>query len=88
LISPLFAFATGYALGTFVTGKWRPFVLCLPSSALVYLVTKLLLTAFTPEGIQLPDVVMFVAVSLMQAPFLMLGTFWARRKQKRNKYEA
>jgi hypothetical protein len=88
LISLLFAFAAGYALGMFVTGKWRPFALCLPVSALVYLITKIVLTAFSSEGIQLPDAVMFVIVSVMQTPFLMIGTYWARRKQKHNNYEA
>ncbi|MYM86929.1 hypothetical protein GTP91_06980 [Rugamonas sp. FT82W] len=88
MISLLFAFAAGYALGMFVTGKWRPFMICLPVSALVYLITKIILTAFTSEGIQLPDIVMFIIVSLMQTPFLMAGTYWARRKQKRNGYEA
>jgi hypothetical protein len=67
--------------------KWRPFLLCLPVSALVYLITKIVLTMFTAEGVQLPDIALFVAVSFIQAPFLMLGTYWARRKQKRNNYE-
>ena len=87
LISLLFAFAAGYAVGMFVSGKWRPFVLCLPVSAVAYLLIKVVLTAFTSEGIQLPTIGMFVMVSLAQAPILMLGTYWARRKQKRNGYE-
>ncbi|MYM26436.1 hypothetical protein GTP46_27795 [Duganella sp. FT135W] len=88
LISLLFAFAAGYALGMFVSGKWRPFLLSLPVSALVYLITKIVLTSLSSEGVQLPDAVMFVIVSVMQTPFLMIGTYWARRKQKQNNYEA
>lgn len=88
MISLLFAFVAGYALGMFVTGKWRPFVLCLPVSALVYLITKIVLTAFSSEGVHLPEAVMFVIVSVMQTPILMIGTYWARRKQKHNNYEA
>lgn len=88
LISLLFAFGAGYALGMFVSGKWRPYVLCLPASAVAYLIIKVVLTAFTADGIQLPDIGMFVLVSLTQAPLLMLGAYWARRKQKRNGYEA
>ena len=88
MISLLFAFAVGYALGMFVSGKWRPFALCLPVSAVAYLVIKVVLTAFTSEGIQLPSIGMFIIVGLTQAPLLMLGAYWARRKQKRNGYEA
>ena len=88
MISLLFAFAVGYALGMFVTGKWRPFVLCLPASAVAYLVIKVVLTAFTSESIQLPTLAMFVMVGLVQAPILMFGTYWARRKQKRIGYKA
>lgn len=86
MFSLLFAIAAGYALGMFVTGKWRPFMLCLPASAAAYLVIKVVLTAFTSKGIQLPSIGMFVMVSLVQAPLLMLGVYWARRKQKRNGY--
>jgi hypothetical protein len=88
LISLLFALAAGYTLGMFVRGKWRPFVLCLPASAVVYLVTKIALSAFTSDGVQLPDLTMFVLVSLLQTPFLMIGAYFARRRQKRDGYEA
>ena len=54
---------------------------------MAYLLIKLVLTAFTPEGFQLPTIGMFVMVSLVQAPILMLGIYWARRKQKRDGYE-
>jgi hypothetical protein len=59
----------------------------LSGSAVAYLLIKLVLTAFTPEGFQLPTIGMFVMVSLVQAPILMLGIYWARRKQKRDGYE-
>ena len=88
MISLLFAFAAGYALGMFVTGKWRPFMLSFPVSAVAYLLIKVVLTTFTSEGFQLPSIGMFVMVSLVQAPILMLGIYWARRKQKRDGYEA
>ena len=84
----LLALLSGYAVGMLITGKWRPYVLCLPASALAYFISIAVLTGLTSEGLRLPHPVMFVAASLIQAPVLMLGTYLAKRKKKRNHYEA
>ena len=75
-------------MGMLVAGKWRPYALCLPASALAYFLSIAVLTGFTAEGLRLPDPVMFIAASLLQAPVLMLGTYLAKHKKKRNHYEA
>ena len=88
MISLLIAFAAGYALGMFVTGKWRPFLLCLPVSMLIYLLIIVVWAPFLPDGLQWPGIGRFIAGGLIQTPLLMLGAFWARRKAKRSNFEA
>jgi hypothetical protein len=88
LISLLVAFAAGYALGMFVAGKWRPFLLCLPVSMLVYLLILIVWAPFLSEGLQLPTIERFIAAGVLQTPLLMLGAYWARRKAKRASVEA
>lgn len=88
MISLLAALMSGYALGTFMRAGWRAYALCIPLSAVVYLLTKLLLTSFTSTGMEFPDIYMLVVVALLQAPLLMLGVYLGRRKANRNTYES
>jgi len=87
LISLFIAVAAGYVLGILIPGRWLPFVLCFPASILVYSFIIMVWGAFSTEGIELPSMVKFIAVSLLQMPLLMIGVYWARRKEKQRKFE-
>lgn len=88
MISLLAALMSGYALGTFMRAGWPAYALCVPLSAVVYLLTKLLFTSFSSTGMEGPGIDMLVGVGLLQSPVLMLGVYLARRKAKRNTYES
>jgi hypothetical protein len=87
MISLLAALMAGYALGTFVKGGRSAYLLCFPVSAVVYLLTKIVLTFFSDEGIQYPSIGILLGVGVLQTPLLALGVYLAQRKAKRSGYE-
>lgn len=83
----LVAIACGYALGTFMRGGWFAYAVCIPVSVVLYYLVNL----FAPmpaDDAEMPPAVFFVVGALVQSLGLMLGVFLARRKAKRNAFEA
>jgi hypothetical protein len=87
LIYWLIAIACGYALGTFMRAGWLPYAVCVPVSGLLYFLVNLFAPMPSEEG-DLSPAVIFVGGALVQSLGLMLGVFLARRKAKRNSFEA
>lgn len=62
MISLLAALMAGYALGTFIEGGRSAYLLCFPISAVVYLLTKIVLTFFSDEKLQYPSIEMLLGL--------------------------
>jgi hypothetical protein len=74
-------------MGTFMRPSWRQYALCVPVSGLLYYLINVV--ASSPrEDSEVPYAVIFVIGTLVQSLGLMLGVYLARRKAKRNSYEA
>lgn len=83
----LIAIACGYAIGTFTRWGWLSYAICIPVSGLLYFLVNL----FAPmpaDDADVPPAVIFIGAALIQSLGLMLGVFLARRKARRNSFEA
>jgi hypothetical protein len=83
LFTWLILFTIGYLIGVFASGPVRPYLLCLPASALQGVFAVVFYTGFSAEGLQFPDALSFLVATVMQLPLFMAGTYWARRKAAR-----
>jgi hypothetical protein len=87
LIPLLAALMAGYGLGKLMVKSWPAYLICVPLSSLVYFVTKLALTLFQSNGMEIPGLEMAIVVGIMQSPLLMLGVFLGRKHSKRSSFE-
>jgi lipopolysaccharide export LptBFGC system permease protein LptF len=87
MISLLAAVLIGYALGSFIERGPLAYLLCLPISPVIYLVVTFVFKGLGSQGMEMPAIDVLVLASIVQAPLMMLGVFFARRKAARNSYE-
>ncbi|UTY59028.1 hypothetical protein [Massilia sp. erpn] len=84
----LVAILAGYFLGNQRKQGIGAYFLCVPLSIFAFGLTKAVLTSFKTMEIQLAVSAPWLFVVLFYAPVAMLGVYLARRKARRNKYEA
>jgi len=87
LIYWILAVGCGYAIGSFMRPSWRQYALCVPASALLYFLVNLVVPRQVEDS-DVPYIFLFLSGVLVQSLVLMLGVFLARRKSKRNSFEA
>lgn len=83
MIYLLAAILTGHALGHVVPIGRGAYLLCLPFSAAVYLVVRLVMASLSDLDMTQAPVGLMLAAGLFYSPLAMLGVYLARRRVKR-----
>ncbi|HBZ06753.1 MULTISPECIES: hypothetical protein [Massilia] len=83
MIYLLAAILTGHALGHFVPTGRGTYLLCLPFSAAVYLVVRLVMASMSDTSAAQAPVELMLAAGLFYSPLAMLGVYLARRRARR-----
>lgn len=83
MIYLLAAILTGHALGHFVPTGRSAYLLCLPFSAAVYLVVRLVMASMSDQDMAQAPVELMLVAGLFYSPLAMLGVYLARRRARR-----
>lgn len=83
MIYLLAAILTGHILGYVLPTGRSGYVLCLPFTAAVYLVIRLVMASMSEIEVAQESVGLILLAGLFYAPFAMLGMYLARRKARR-----
>ena len=83
MIYLLAAILTGHVLGYVLPTGRTGYLLCLPFTAAVYLVVRLVMASMRELEVAQESVGLILIAGLFYAPFAMLGMYLARREARR-----
>ncbi len=83
MIYLLAAILSGHALGHIVPTGRTAYLLCLPVSAAVYIVVRLVMISLSDLDLTQAPIGLMLVAGFFYSPLAMLGVYLARRKTRR-----
>jgi hypothetical protein len=74
-------------MGAFMRAGWTTYAACLPASGVLYFLMNFFAKMPSEES-EFSPIIIVIGATLLQSLGLMLGVYLARRKAKRNFFEA